>query len=103
MATAKQRLISRLNFVFAAEGWDRRLATCQHGTVFGETSLVEGKPRAASVRARSPVVCFELTHESFERLGSEHPRIGIAIHAMIARTLGERLRNTNALVLELEG
>jgi sulfate permease, SulP family len=84
------------------EGRDRRLATFQRGTLFGEMALLDGLPRAASVRARDPLDCFELTLERFEELGRDHPRVAMKIQTTIGKVLGGRLRDTNALVLELD-
>ena len=86
-----------------SEGWRRRLSTFQRGTIFGEMGLVDGRPRAASVHAREPVRCWELSYEAFERLGVDQPHIALKVHNMIGRALGSRLRETNALVMELDG
>jgi MFS superfamily sulfate permease-like transporter len=84
------------------EGRDRRLATFARGTLFGEMALLDGLPRAASVQAVEPLVCFELTHEKFERLRADQPPIAMKIQGTIGRILGSRLRAANSLILELD-
>jgi sulfate permease, SulP family len=80
----------------------RRLGTVAKGTVVGEISLIDGLPRSAGVCATGPVDAYELTHEAFRRLASEHPTIAIKIQAGIGAVLGTRLRRANALIVELD-
>lgn len=84
------------------ESRDRRLATFARGTLFGEMALLDGLPRAASVHAVEPLICFELTPDNFDRLRVERPSIAMKVQATIGRILGSRLRAANSLILELD-
>lgn len=84
------------------EARHRRLGTVAKGTVIGEIALIDGLPRSAGVRATDPVDVYELTHEAFMGLASEHPAIAIKIQAGIGAILGTRLRRANALIAELD-
>jgi len=79
-----------------------RVATVQHGTVFGEVAFLDGKPRTARVEATSVLDTFELTREAFDRLEAERPDIAVKIQAMLSETLGTRLRAADRMMLELD-
>ncbi len=79
-----------------------RLATFQEGTVFGEVAFLDGKPRTARIEATSDLDTFELGREAFERLERERPAIAVKIQAMLSRTLSDRLRAADRLMLELD-
>jgi len=81
---------------------DRRVATFARGTLFGEMALLDGLPRAAAIQAVEPLVCYELTHEQFDRLCGQWPSVAMKIQATIGRSLGHRLREANSLILELD-
>ena len=83
-------------------GRTRRLATVTAGTIFGEMSLLDRQPRSADVVAREPLVCFELTAESFDHLREQHHAIGVELLAALATLLGGRLREANQLISELD-
>lgn len=80
----------------------RRVATVTEGTIFGELSLLDGRPRSADVVAREEMHCFELTADDFAHLRNEHPKIGTELLAALATLLGGRLREANQLISELD-
>jgi len=84
------------------EGRHRRLSTFARGTLFGEMALLDGLPRAAAVQAVEPLVCYELTLAGFERLREGWPSIAMKVQAQIGCILGSRLRDANALIVELD-
>ncbi len=64
------------------------------GEFFGELALFDHKPRSASVVTTTDVVLLELQRSTLEGYLSTRPRAAMAI----LRTMGERLRETNALL-----
>src|SRR6266571_9047447 len=58
---------------------------------FGEMSLLDNKPRAATVTATEDSECVLLTRDSFVKLMNKYPEIPIGM----ARVLAERLRVAN--------
>jgi MFS superfamily sulfate permease-like transporter len=79
-----------------------RLITFGEGTVFGEMSLIEPRPRSASVQADGPLVCYMLPREAFEELVERHHEIGVKLLTGIAKELGRRLRFTNDIVDQMQ-
>ena len=64
------------------------------GEYFGELSLFDDKPRSASAVATSDTVLIELSRVTLSDYLERRPRAAMAI----LRTMGERLRETNALL-----
>jgi CRP/FNR family cyclic AMP-dependent transcriptional regulator len=54
-------------------------ARLRKGQYFGEMSLIDGKPRSATVRAESPTTTFALTSWQFLPLLDEYPSISRAL------------------------
>lgn len=71
------------------------VATLGEEECFGEMSILEDVPRAASVRALEPTRVLKIDRESFRELITERPQIAFAIF----KILGGRLRHMN---LEIE-
>ena len=53
---------------------DRR-AELSAGDFFGEVSVLTGKPRTATITAKSPVTAIELTKEDVDRISAEYPEV----------------------------
>ena len=51
------------------------LAVLGPGDFFGESALLSGKSRTATIRAKSPAECLMLTAESYSVVVNKHPRI----------------------------
>ncbi len=64
------------------------------GDVFGELAVFDDKPRSADARATAATVILELSRETLEAFLEKRPKAAIAI----ARTLAERLRETNTML-----
>ena len=60
------------------------------GDFFGEISLLDGGPRAASVVAESPLRVLTLRGQDFVRMLSSQPRLALRV----VRELGRRLRES---------
>ena len=79
-----------------------RLITFGEGTVFGEMSLIEPRPRSASVQADGPLVCYVLPRAAFEGIVKGHHDIAVKLLTGIAKELGRRLRFTNDIVDQMQ-
>jgi CRP/FNR family cyclic AMP-dependent transcriptional regulator len=64
------------------------------GEYFGELALFDDKPRSASALATTEAVLLELTRQTLSDYLERRPRAAMAI----LRTMGERLRQTNAML-----
>ena len=81
------------------EGRDTRLAVLDKGDFFGEKSLLEELPRAASARALSDLKLVEIGGATFDQMLRSNPEIAIRI----LRKLSRRLRQTDELLRETLG
>jgi CRP/FNR family cyclic AMP-dependent transcriptional regulator len=72
------------------------ITTLSKGRSIGEMSVIENKPRSATVRARSKATLVALTSEGFDLILEEYPKIGIKILKGIARLLSLNLRKTSS-------
>lgn len=83
-------------FFVIAEGMVRvvrdgeMLAELGPGDFFGELSVLDGKPRNASVVSTQPTVCLALASWDFEAVVAEQPSVALAI----LRELAGRLRES---------
>jgi len=80
-------------------GSDTRLAVLEKGDFFGEMSLLEDLPRAASARAVSDLKLLEIGGATFDQMLRSNPEIAIRI----LRKLSRRLRQTDDLLRETLG
>ena len=71
------------------------LAILKTGESAGELSLLDNKPRSASVRATRDSVLLEIKLDDLNRLSSEQDSIAGRIKVNFARETSHRLRNTN--------
>lgn len=67
----------------------RRVALTGGSSFFGETALLTGKPRNATVTTTSPVQALVITGRAFERLLREMPSIQRKILASLAARLAD--------------
>lgn len=78
---------------------------------FGESGLVEGELRSASIRADVDCRCLALSRGTFEEFSKTHPQWALPIYRRIALSVMTRLRKINndmlllynALVAEIRG
>ena len=64
--------------------------TLHAGDSFGEIALVSNNPRAATVRAVSPLDVVSVSRSAFERLLAHLPGMHDTMHQIIARHLGDQ-------------
>ena len=70
------------------------------GMMIGEMSLIDMKPRSASVRANSDVTMIMLERRDLADLFDKDPKILATISLNIARALSVRLRSSNEMFSE---
>ena len=70
---------------------ERTIARRSAGDVFGEISMFDLRPRAATVTAETPMVCLTLEHDDVRTLVMEDPRIAWSL----LETLAGRLRDAD--------
>jgi len=81
---------------------ETRLITFSAGTVFGELALLDQEARSATLEADEDLVCYVLSHASFESLTQHHPAIAINLLINLGRELSSRLRRANRTIYQLE-
>ncbi len=79
-----------------AEVDDRTIAAYGPGDHFGEMSLLDGRPRSATIRATSPLRLAGLASWNLRAIVKEQPSVAMAI----IETLAGRLREANRRLAE---
>lgn len=80
-------------------GEERQLALLDKGDFFGEMSLLEELPRAASARALTDSRLLEINGSTFDRMLRNNPEIAVRM----MRKLSRRLRQTDELLQQALG
>jgi cAMP-dependent protein kinase regulator len=62
-------------FTRSDDGGNLQLAELDPGDFFGEVSLLSGKPRTATITARTKVTAIELDRTSVDRIAENHPEV----------------------------
>jgi cAMP-dependent protein kinase regulator len=62
-------------FTRTDDGGNLQLAELGPGDFFGEVSLLSGKPRTATITARTQVTAIELDRASVDRIAENHPEV----------------------------
>jgi CRP-like cAMP-binding protein len=70
----------------------RELRTLGPGDSFGEISMIDGRPRSATVTAVEPMKALSIPHQGFEQVIDEDP----AFARHLLKTLCARLREAEA-------
>ena len=68
------------------------IRTMREGDFFGEISLLEDRPRTATVTAKTPLRFFVLTRQNFRTLLAQQPEL----EEKVTSALEERLRSTES-------
>jgi CRP/FNR family transcriptional regulator, cyclic AMP receptor protein len=76
-----------------ANGEPARVAILHPGDYFGEMSIMDERPRTATVAAMEPVRVFLLYKTELEKLVREAPRVASAIILHLAMMLTARIRS----------
>jgi SulP family sulfate permease len=82
----------------------RRLHVASFGQAdfFGEIAFLDGGARSADAIAERDCELFALSRQRFDALAREHPRLGQAVLAALARALALRLRAADGEIATLE-
>ncbi len=78
----------------------KRIYFINEGSVFGEQSFFDGKPRSASVRGVTDGEILSLSFDSFEILSAKEPELSRKILFDLARILSMKLRQTTLALME---
>ena len=62
-------------FTRSDDGGNLQLAELGPGDFFGEVSLLSGKPRTATITARTKITAIELDRASVDRIAENHPEV----------------------------
>ena len=84
-------------YVPGAQGADLTLAVMHPGEVFGDLSLLDGRPRSASAEAAGNTTLWMLEREDLTELVRSHPDAALAIRMGIAG----RRRRTDQMASDL--
>ncbi len=71
------------------------IATLSEGRSVGEMSLIDGRPRSATVRAHTPLKLIVLKREDFKKMNSTQPALANKVLMGITTLLSQNLRDTN--------
>lgn len=89
-------------FTRTDDGGNLQLAELGPGDFFGEVSLISGKPRTATITARTQVTAIELDRTSVDRIAENHPEVMKVLEDFYERRAQKtveavirRLRNTS--------
>jgi CRP-like cAMP-binding protein len=81
-----------------AEHTPVKVAAEGSGRMLGEMAMVDGEPRSATARFVKAGTILLLTKESFDRMLSQYPHLGVSVLLRICRLLSQRLRRTTGLL-----
>jgi CRP-like cAMP-binding protein len=84
----------------AAGGQDVRIAELEPGAVFGEMALVGILPRAASVRAKTPLRALVLPYQKVTSLSKDHLQTFTVLIMNLARDICRRLYSADSVLGE---
>jgi CRP-like cAMP-binding protein len=80
------------------DGQTVHLAYLRAGEIFGEMSMIDEKPRSATVTAVTTTVVSELRRDHFFNSFQTEPKVALAL----LRVLFERLREAHTMILQLQ-
>ncbi len=94
--------IADIFIVLPTSGRMKRISTITYGTVFGEMALLDEKPRSASIRAATDLICYRISTENFSKMKENHPMMAMKFYLSLCKILVNRLRDADNLISELE-
>ncbi len=92
----------RLAITLRGQHQGRRLASLTAGNIVGEMALYSDVARSATVTAERDAVVWALTREGLASLHATSPHTALQVHALVMRTMAERVRQANATVAALQ-
>ena len=75
-----------------ADGSHQQIAILEPGTVMGEQSFIDGRPRSAEVRALAPCTVRSLSARAFGKLKVDDPHLALEVITDLARIISLRSR-----------
>lgn len=87
-------------FTRGEQGEHIPLAELGAGDFFGEVSLLTGRPRTATITAKTPVLAIELTREAVDRIAEDHEEVRSVLEEFYNRRVHETVE---AVILRLRG
>ncbi len=85
--------------LYGEEGREIVLAVLEKGEMFGEMSIIDGKPRSANVEAVRDLDCLVLSRERFLGFLASHHRVYMMFLAHLTARLREATRKIGGLAL----
>lgn len=79
-----------------------RLRSVTSNTCLGEIGLYRGSPRTASIIADVPTSIYRLGRDALAKMEDEAPKVAMAFHIFIIRTLAERLIASDKTISALD-
>jgi len=84
-------------------GQEQHYGTIEPKSVTGEMAFLDGRPRAATIRATTDGDMMRLSFDAYETLAARHPELGRAILLDLGRILATRLRQANEVIASRSG
>jgi SulP family sulfate permease len=88
-------------FMKMPDGTMRRFYRMSRGAVFGEMSMIDGRPRSADVCAETDLVCLVLSIDNLDDLKKNYPSIAYEILSGVAALLSRRIRINISIIAQL--
>jgi SulP family sulfate permease len=102
VADAMYLVLSGRLHVYVGSGEERtRVRSMSAGSFVGEMGVYGREPRSADVEAETDAVLLRLSAEALDRLSRANPYTARALHRLLFRLQGERLRFANAEIAAL--
>jgi sulfate permease, SulP family len=79
-----------------------RIVTNAEGSLFGEVTLLDGRPRSATAQAVGDTLVFELSRAALADIADREPGIMIRLMTNLAKILSNKMRETNEILRQLE-
>ncbi|MGE4241455.1 SLC26A/SulP transporter family protein [Ramlibacter sp.] len=92
----------RFDVTVSGQAQGRRLASLMAGTIVGEMALYDDAQRSATVTAHDAGVVWALKRDVLEHLHEDAGEAAMRVHALVVRTLAERVRQANAAAAALQ-
>jgi CRP-like cAMP-binding protein len=85
--------------LYGEEGREIVLAILKEGDMFGEMSIIDGKPRSANVEAVKDIDCLVISKSAFLEYLSTHHKVYMRFFAYLTGRLREATRKIGGLAL----
>jgi SulP family sulfate permease len=75
-----------------------RLRSLRAGAIFGEAARYLGRKRTADVVVHAPSIIWRLSDAALDRMEAEDRDLAAMLHAVMARSLAEKVEKTNGML-----